>query len=68
MLPREHRMEIKKEPYEIENKKNLSKLEKEEIDEYLTKLVRVLDKNEKNRYYDRDDPDYYGIRDRKFIW
>ena len=56
-------MEIKKEPDEIENKKNLSKLEKEEIDEYLTKLVRILDKNEKNCYYGRDDPDYYGIRD-----
>ena len=28
--------------YEIENKNNLSKLEKEEINEYLTELERIL--------------------------
>ena len=28
--------------YEIENKSNLSKLEKEEINEYLTELERIL--------------------------
>ena len=28
--------------YEIENKNNLSKLEKEEINEYLTGLERIL--------------------------
>ena len=28
--------------YEIENKNNLSKLEKEEINEYLTDLERIL--------------------------
>ena len=37
--------------------------EKEEIDEYLTKLVRFLNKKEKNRNHDRNDLDYYGIRD-----
>ena len=55
--------EIKKKVYEIENKKNLSEREKEEIDEYLTKLIRDLNKKEEYRYNDRDDPDYYGIRD-----
>ena len=49
--------------YEIENKKDLSKLEKEETNEYLTELERILYKKEKYRYPDRDDPDYYGIRE-----
>ena len=38
-------------------------MKKEEINEYLTKLERILNKKEKYRYHDRDDPDYYGIRD-----
>ena len=63
ILPKKYRKKIKKELYEIENKKNLSELEKEEIDEYLTKLVRIFDKKEKYRFHGRDDPDYYGIRD-----
>ena len=46
-LPRTRRREIKKELYEIENKKNVSELEKEEIKEYLTNLVRTLDKKRK---------------------
>ena len=36
---------------------------KEEIDEYFTKLVRFLNKKEKYRYHDRDDLDYYWVRD-----
>ena len=63
ILTKEYRKIIKKKLYEIENKKNLSKLEKEEINEYLTELVRILNKKEKYCYHDRDDPDYYGIRD-----
>ena len=43
--------------------KNLSELEKEEINEYLTKLVRILSKKEEHGYNDRDDLDYYGMRD-----
>ena len=38
-------------------------MKKEEPDEYLVKLVRILDKKEKYHYHDRDDSDYYGIRD-----
>ena len=62
-LTKEYRKKIKKKLSEIENKKNLSKLEKEEINEYLTELERILIKKEKYRYNDRDDPDCYGIRD-----
>ena len=63
ILPRRIRKEIKKKIYEIENRENLSEQEKEEINEYLTNLIRYLNKKEENRYHDRDDPDYYGIRD-----
>ena len=45
-LTKEYRKKIKK-LYVVENKKNLSKLEKEEISEYLTKLERILNKKEK---------------------
>ena len=62
-LIKEFRKKIKKRLYEIENQKNLLKLEKEEINEYPAKLERMFNKKEKYRYHDRDDPDYYGIRD-----
>ena len=63
ILTQEYRKEIKKERYEIENKKNLSKQEEEEFHEYLAKLVRILDKKEKCHHHDHDHPDYYWIRD-----
>ena len=43
---KEYRQKIKKKLYEIENKKNVSKLENEEINEHLTKLERILNKKE----------------------
>ena len=57
------RKKIKKELYEIENKKDLSDKEKEKIYGDLVELVRTLDKKEKYRYHGRDDLDYHGIRD-----
>ena len=36
---------------------------KKKNDEYLRKLVRILNNKEKYHPYDRDDFDYYGIRD-----
>ena len=57
------RRKIKTELYEIVKKKNLSDKEKEEIYDHLLKLVKTLNKKEKNQYHDRDDPDYYGIKD-----
>ena len=44
-------------------KQNLSDKEKEEIYNHLVKLVRTFDKKEKYKYHNRDDLDYYGIRD-----
>ena len=57
---------LKKKLYEIENKENLSKIKKEKNDEYLRKLVRILNKKEEYRHHERDDLDYQGIRDIEF--
>ena len=57
------RKKIKKEIYEIENKKNLSDKEKGKIYDNLVELVRTLEKKEKYKYHDHDDLDYHGIRD-----
>ena len=56
---------IEKKLYRISKNDNPSRLEKEEAKKYLTELEEELNKREK--YNDHDDPDYYGIRDRKFI-
>ena len=63
ILPKKYRKEIKKNLYEIRKKKNLSEAEKEENDELLRKLVRILNNKEQYHPFDRDDFDYYGIRD-----
>ena len=57
------RKKIKKQLYEIKNKKNLSDVEKEKNYDNLVELVRTLDKKEKYKCHDRDDFDYHGIRD-----
>ena len=54
ILPRKYKKEIKEKLYEIEHQENLS----EENDEYLRKLVRILNDKEKHSPYDRDDLDY----------
>ena len=63
MLPKNDRKEIKDKLYKIEHERNLSEEEQEENDEYLRKLVRILNDKEEHSLYDRDDLDYYGIRD-----
>ena len=68
ILPKKDRKEIKDKLYEIEHQENLSEAEKEENDEYLRKLVRNLNNKEKYSLYDRDDFDYYGIRDKENLF
>ena len=63
ILPRKYTKEIKEKLYEIEHQENLLEAEKEENEEYLRKLVRILNDKEKYSPCDRDDFDYYGIRD-----
>ena len=50
-----------------QKKEKLSNKKKEETYDHLVKLVDTLDKKEEYQYHGRDDLDYYGIRDRKFI-
>ena len=63
IVTKNDREKVKKELYEIENKKNLSHKEKKKIDDNLLESVNKLSKKEKYRYHDRDDLDYHGIRD-----
>ena len=62
------RRKITKELHEKEKKKNLSDKEKEEIYDYLVKLVKTLDKKEKCQYHDRDDLDCCGIKDKENLF
>ena len=63
IVTKNDRKKIKKELYEIENKKNLSDKEKEKNYDNLVELVNTLNKKEKYKYHDHDDLDYHGIRD-----
>ena len=47
ILPKKDRKEIKDKLYEIEHQRNISEAEKEENDEYLRKLVRILNSKRK---------------------
>ena len=47
----------------LKKDRNISEEEQEEKDEYLRKLVRILNDKEEHSFHDRDDLDYYGIRD-----
>ena len=62
-ITKNDRKKIKKELYEIENKKNLSDMKKEKNYDNLVELVKKLNKKEKYKCHDRDDLDYNGIRD-----
>ena len=46
ILPKKHRKEIKNKLYKIEHQRNISEAEKKENDEYLRKLVRILNNME----------------------
>ena len=57
------RKKVRRKIYEIEKKEILSDKEKEKIYDDLLELVHTLNKKEEYKYHDRDDLDYYGIRD-----
>ena len=63
ILREKDRKEIKDKLYKIEHQRNISEAEKEENDEYLRKLVRILNDKEKHGPHDREDLDYNGITD-----
>ena len=62
ILPKKDRQEIKDKLYKIEHRINISEEEREENEEYFRKIIRILSNKEKYSLYDRDDFDYYGIR------
>ena len=57
------RKKIQKKLYKIQKKEKPFKQEKKEIYDHLVELVNSINKKEKYQYHDRDDLDYYGIRD-----
>ena len=65
ILPKKDRKKIKDKLYRIEHQRNVSEERKEENDEYLNlrKLVRILTNKVEHGPNDRDDFDYFGIRD-----
>ena len=65
ILPKKDRKKIKDKLYRIEHQRSVSEEKKEENDEYLNlrKLVRILTNKEEHGPNDRDDFDYFGIRD-----
>ena len=63
ILPKKDRKEIKDKLYEIEHQRNILEEEREKNDEYLRKLVRILNNKEKYGPGNRDDFDYDGITD-----
>ena len=62
------RKKIKRELYDTEKKKNLSKKKKEKVYNQLVELVNTIDKKETYQHHDRHDLHYYKIRDRKLIY
>ena len=63
IVTKNERKKIKKELYEIEKTDNLSDNEKEKIYNDLAKLANTLDKKEEHRHRNRDDLDYFGIKE-----
>ena len=68
MLPKKDRKEIRGKLYKIEHQRNISEAEKEENDEYLRKLARILNDKEQHGPHDRDDINYSGIRDIEILF
>ena len=62
-VPKKDRDKIRKELYEIENKKIPTKTQKTRYYNYLIELENTLDKKDEYKYSDYNDLDYTGIRD-----
>ena len=63
IVTKNDRKKIKKEVYEIEKRQNFSNNEKEKIYDDLVKLANTLDEKKEHKHSDRDDLDYFGIRE-----
>ena len=67
IVTKNDRKKIKRELYEIEKKKKLSSRKKKETYDHLFELVNTFNKKETYQYHDRDDQDYYRIRDIRLL-
>ena len=63
IVTKKDRHKIRKELYEIEKKKRLTKTQKEKIYNRLIEIANILDKIETYKYHNHDDLDYFRIRD-----
>ena len=63
ILPKKDRKEIKDKLYKIQHQRNISEEERERNDEYIRKLVRILNNKEEHSLNNRYDFDHSGIRD-----
>ena len=63
ILPKKDRKEIKDKLYKIQHQRNIWEEERERNDEYLRKLVRILNNKEEHSPNNRYDFDHSGIRD-----
>ena len=62
------RKKITKKLYDIEKNQNFWDRAKEEINNYLVNLTNTHNNKEKYKYHDRDDLDYYGVKDIKNLF
>ena len=62
-VTKNERKKIKKDLYEKEKKERPTKTQKERAYRYLIELANALDKKEEQKHIDRDDLNYFGIRD-----
>ena len=61
IVTKNDRDKIRKELYEIEKRKGLTKTQKERIYSHIVGLANALDKINKYKYSNHDDLDYFGI-------
>ena len=63
IVPKKYKNILRKDLYEIENKKKCTKAQREMIYSNLIKFANTLDKKEEHKYSDYDDMDYFGLKD-----
>ena len=67
-LAKEERNVSRDELYKTENRKRLTKTERQKAYAYLIELLNTFDNKEKYQHSDHHDLDYFGIRDIKHLF
>ena len=63
IVPKKYRDIRRKDLYEIENKQNFTRIQKERIYSRLIEIANTLNKKEEYKYSNHGDLDYFGIKD-----